>query len=165
MLFRVYVPSNPASTRIDAGSGIVSTDPPAATDGGRIAVDYEGNRYGSSSMRTWADRIHHAAGRCATRYPTIARAVLPADALTRVGSYDDQNGHITLDTTPDGRSDTLELVSAWLGLDRDEVAGELDTVSSSRHLMLREVRDALASGDPATMFAARQMAARYRLPI
>lgn len=84
--YRLYVPAAGSLTHIDDGSAIVGEP-----EGDRIGVDFEGNRYGACNMQTFEDRITHAAGRRAYRYPTTARASYPADALIEVGTvrYDE----------------------------------------------------------------------------
>jgi hypothetical protein len=86
-LVRVYVPSpsaGPLVRRIARGSGIVGT-PVGET---RIQIDYEGNLYGAENLRTWQDRVAHAADRHLTSYPTIARAMVAVPELVRVAWYD-----------------------------------------------------------------------------
>ena len=45
-------------------------------------------RHGSSSMTTFEDKVHHAAGRLSQRYPTIARLTARADDFVVVGTYE-----------------------------------------------------------------------------
>lgn len=102
----LYIPVPDALHTILPGSGIVGTD-----HGERVLVDYEGNRYGSESFKTYADRCLHAAGRHVTNYPTIARAFMPANQLRPVGTFDDLFGEVHLDA---GQEATL---AQWLGVD------------------------------------------------
>lgn len=89
----VYVPKigTNAHATIDAGSGIVGT----VVAGGEVRIDFEGNRYRTDNIRTWADKVFHAAGRHTFNegrgYPTVARAHVPSEDLTCVGTfvYDD----------------------------------------------------------------------------
>ena len=85
-VYRLYVPAAGSNTGIDDGSAIVG-EPEIK----RIGVDYEGNRYGASNVQTFEEKVAHAAGRRAARYPTTARASYPADSLIEVGSvrYDE----------------------------------------------------------------------------
>ena len=146
----VFVPTDPARTlSIDSGSGIVGT-----VDGPMTVIDYEGNRYGSTSMVTWADRVHHAAGRHADRYPTVARSVVPAVTLVQVGTFDSERGQVHLDPAQGAR------VADWLGIPQAAMDDQLRT-TSARHQMRREV-DALRA-DPARRVEADWLARRYRL--
>lgn len=101
----VYVPVGQALT-IREGSGIVGT----LQENGRVMIDYEGNLYGAVNIVTFADRVHHAWGRHSVHYPTVARALVPTDAVARVGWYDPEAGVVDLD----GPEDEAAL-SAWLG--------------------------------------------------
>lgn len=156
MTIHVYVPTSSCHARIDPGSGVVA----AAAGPGRLLADYEGNRYNAANIVTYADRVHHAAGRAAVSYPTLARAVLPASALVRVGTWDDKAGRVHLDGDA-----ARAAVRTWLGLE-DTSAGntalDVQLVSTSvRHQMRAEIEKALACGDPAAAMAARAMARRY----
>lgn len=95
----VPAPGGILATTIDARSGIVGTpirewfkndgeDPEDAEDG-ILVIDYEGNRFKASNIRTYADRVMQAAGRHAAHYPTVARQTVHAwqDELLRVGVY------------------------------------------------------------------------------
>jgi len=77
--YRLYVPAPGVDTHIDAGSAIVGDIRDGMHD-----VHYE--RGGASNVRTFEERIIHAAGRRAHRYPTVARSLLPATDLVDVGS-------------------------------------------------------------------------------
>lgn len=79
--FDVYVPAGSSSWCLPR-SGIVGS-----LEGGRLLLDYEGARYGQASIRTYADKLHHAAGRHDTRYPTAARVWIDPKDATLVGSY------------------------------------------------------------------------------
>lgn len=83
----VFVPRSgvPAERMIDAGSAIVGADVRAD---GNVEVYYEGNRLGAENLRRYEDRLLVAGGRLAQRYPTIARALVPADDLVLVGTLD-----------------------------------------------------------------------------
>lgn len=118
--------------------------PQATVDNIRAAdtlrLDYEGNKYRSPSFATWADRVHHAYGRQAQRYPTIARTSVPRTVVQIVATYDPREGQITLlddaDPVP---------VARWLGADTLDGA-ELHTTSVAAHAQRREIRAALAAG-------------------
>lgn len=105
----VYVP-NPDSTRligVDPKSGIIGR--PALHDDSLLLVYYEGNRYGFSNVITFADRCMIAAERMTQDAPTIAKSLVPCDAVIRVGSYLPEYRRVELD---DGASVTR--LAAWL---------------------------------------------------
>lgn len=77
--YRLYVPAPSTITYIDPGSAIVGE-----TSGGMVDVHFE--RGGADNVRTFEDRITHAAGRRAQSYPTTARGTYPAEQLVDVGS-------------------------------------------------------------------------------
>jgi len=77
--YRLYVPARGVRTQIDDASAIVGE-----ARGDLIDVHYE--RGGADNVRTFEDRITHAAGRRAQSYPTIARGTHPAGDLVDVGS-------------------------------------------------------------------------------
>lgn len=56
------------------GSGIVTHDEAAPDARGGHLIYYEGNLNGSEDLRNFWDRVIHAAGRLAKRYPTVACA-------------------------------------------------------------------------------------------
>lgn len=164
-VLNVYVP-RPGSRQelaIDSGSGIVGTPDP---DGERILIDYQGNvRFPNESFARFADRVMHAGGRHAwieedgavIRYPTIARSHVPAAELLEVGSYDDLEGVVTLAGPAAEAALACWLETPALGPD------ELLTSASVRHMMRREVKQALASSDPRSHLAAQEMIRRYKL--
>lgn len=153
MEYRIYVPTkgHPAVAGILPGSGIVGRP-----RGGSILADYEGNRFNGPSLAVYADRVHHAAGRAATGYPTVARSLMPADALTPVAFYDDQEGQIVPD---DAQAE--QMICAWLGAELLDAA-QLRTTGAS-HERRREIRAALASHNPAVRLFARREAERIGL--
>jgi hypothetical protein len=69
---------------IDRGSGIVAD---AAAVAELVDVYFEGNRFGSPSMHTFEQKVFHAAGRLAQRYPTIARGRFRLADFDTVGTY------------------------------------------------------------------------------
>jgi hypothetical protein len=112
--FPVYIPHAAAPKRlrdtvalIDPKSAIVSVPD---LSGDELLVYFEGNRYRAANMITFADRARHAAERLATNYPTIARALVPRRALTRVGSFTPDHGV----DVPDARA--LVALARWLEL-------------------------------------------------
>jgi hypothetical protein len=122
----VYVPYVGTLEWIDPGSGIVGSKLDNEPD--RIVIDYEANRHGAVNIRTFADRVAHAADRHITRYPTIARAVVDADQLLWVGTFDPNTGVVDL-----GNSEPLE---SWLveaaGREITDLDAELRTTSPVR---------------------------------
>ena len=65
---------------ITKGSGIVGQP----YNDNEILAYYEGNLYGASNIVTWADRVHHAADRMATAYPTVAKTIARKEAKSRL---------------------------------------------------------------------------------
>ena len=140
----VPAPGHPLSPFIAPGSAIVGREPVS----GRISVYYEGNIYNTPGLARFADRVFTAAGRLAERYPTVARASLPATSLRRIGRWDDERGEVVLD---ERQADAL--LAAYLGLgvlDRSELVA----LGSSRWQIRRDLAAAHASADPATRAAA-----------
>jgi hypothetical protein len=103
----VYVPAgdHPATETIRVGSGIVGMPDGA----GLTEIYFEGGIYDQVNMASLADRVAHAYGRLKKRYPTVARMVVPQDAVIAVGTFDPGEGRIEL-TGPDSAS----LVARWL---------------------------------------------------
>lgn len=104
----VYVPRPGAAelSHIDLGSGIVGV--PA--EDGEIAIFFEGNRYGSPAMKTFADRVSHAASRLRFDYPTSARVLVAEKNLIRIGHYDGVECRVELESEEAERE-----LAAWLG--------------------------------------------------
>lgn len=103
----VYVPAgdHPATSTIAPASGIVGRP-----DGsGLTEIYFEGGIYDQVNMASLADRVAHAYGRLAENYPTMARMVVPQDAIIAVGTYVPGERRIEL-TGPDSES----LVARWL---------------------------------------------------
>jgi len=151
----VVVPAEGRLSHVAPASGIVC----APDEGGGRLIYFEGNKYGSESLAHWADRVYHAAGRLIERYPTVARMTVAADDVVTVGHLDCEDGEITL-TEPGSRP----LLAAWLGVE-DLPPEMLRTRTVVRHMMRREVREAIASHDPRKMAEAAWMSRRYQLGI
>lgn len=83
--YHVLVPKDgtPAAQQIMPGSGIVCAD----LSGPQVEVYYEGNRYGTSALRSFEAKLLHAAGRLQARYPTIAMGVWARSQFEVVGKY------------------------------------------------------------------------------
>lgn len=76
-------PDSDAARTIDPGSGIVTADAGGAT----VDVYFEGNGYRAANIRTFEDKVLHAAGRLAKAYPTIARGRFPREDFDGVGTF------------------------------------------------------------------------------
>lgn len=131
----VYVP---AAGREDAlgiapASGIVGR----VQDDGRVLIYSEGNLHGAENIRTYADRLAHAASRMAVAYPTTSTRLVSAGDVVRVGSFDPEWGRVRLD-------DEVAL-ARWLGT--DEVADAERHTSEGTPARRREVRAALERPD------------------
>lgn len=128
----VYVPHPDAPAeaartvaQIDRGSGIVGkrvveADPEESP----ILVYFEGNRFGSQSMKRYADRVLHAAGRMTENAPTIAKTLARPDALLQVGWWYPQERRVecvgSADSPEPGRA--LYQLAAWLDLPLEDPA-------------------------------------------
>lgn len=85
-VFDVWVPRPSTALGIDPRSAIVSS---VAQDGQTHRVcDLEGNRLGADNLQSFPQRLLHAAGRAAQRYPTMGRAQFELTDLTHVGQFD-----------------------------------------------------------------------------
>lgn len=142
-------------TTIAVGSGIVG--PVSPDSAGRTLIDYEGNVYGSTNLIRFADRVANAASRHIERYPTVARAYVRASDLQRVGSWDAIEGNIELDSTNEAE------LAAWLGVSVIDPVELLAT--GARYEQRRDIRAALASGDPTQVAAARFYAHHHHIDI
>jgi hypothetical protein len=107
----IYVPrpGHPELAHIDPGSAIVGVP----LDDGRVAIYYEGNRYGSASMERLADRMAQAAARLRFDYPTVAKARVPSESLVQVGRYDGVEGRVEVSDR-----DAERELCRWLGVDQ-----------------------------------------------
>lgn len=110
---RVYIPRDGTAARaaIAEQSGVVGS----RAEGGRVLLDYEANMHGAVNIKTFADKVHHAAGRHTAGYPTRARTEVDNAAVIEVGRYDGER--VILD------AERREAVADWLGVD----PGALDT--------------------------------------
>ena len=90
----VFVPTgeHPATAMIAPGSGIVGRP-----DGGSLTeIYFEGGIYEQVNMTSFADRVANAHDRMATDYPTVAKMVVPRDALVVVGIFVPREGRVEL---------------------------------------------------------------------
>ncbi len=94
LVFRVYVPMAERQQGIAKGSGIVGVEDDGH-GGHRLLVYYEGDLY-RADKRPYPDLVYHAADRMATAYPTVARALVRADSLLQVGTFDYAHGRLVI---------------------------------------------------------------------
>jgi len=90
-------PGTDAAHRIARGSGIVGRAGLSPT----VTVDFEGNIYHAENLRTFAQRVQHAADRLLQHYPTVARSTFARHAFDVVGTVVDGDVHITDDARVD----------------------------------------------------------------
>lgn len=91
---------------IDRGSGIIVSAGP--NESGYVELYYEGNRYGACNIRTFADRVYHAADRASTRYPTIATMAAKQAEVVQIGEFDGTTVSLAADRE-------RALLETWLG--------------------------------------------------
>ena len=108
--YPVYVPLGRLRSQIDRGSGIVGS--PWEGRDGQILIDFEGNRYRSMNLRTFADRVRHAWHRHTTSYQTVARLVIGEEQLQQIGWWQPDDREVDL-LNPDA----AVLLADWLGVD------------------------------------------------
>jgi len=106
----VYVPAggDPATAGIARGSAIVGVPDPGTEE---VRIYFEGAVHDAVNMVTLADRAVHACGRMRERYPTIAKRVVPREALVAVGTFDEAGGRILLTG-----EQSASAVATWLGV-------------------------------------------------
>lgn len=119
-------------------------------DGSTWMIDYEGNLHGAANIRTFADRVAHAAGRAATRYPTVARCAVRLDQVESVGSFSESQGQIILGAP--------EPLRRWLGL---EVILDGELLTTDARSQARRDLERIRRANPAL---AREMSRRLGLP-
>jgi hypothetical protein len=107
--FTVFLPRPDTylAQTVARGSALVGQLDPAAE---RIQVDYEGGIYGQINLRRFVERVHCAADRQASDYPSGSRAWVPAADLTAIGSFTADSGQVKLD--PAAQS----ALASWLDL-------------------------------------------------
>lgn len=105
----VYLPTggDPATTEIVRGSAILGRPRFGSAE---VTVYFEGAIYDHENVRTLADRATQAAGRMVERYPTVAKRVVPCDALIAIGTFDLRDRRIILTGPHSERA-----VAEWLG--------------------------------------------------
>src|SRR4051812_14214840 len=121
----VYVPrqDHPEVAHIDGGAAVAGLP----LDDGYVDIYYEGNRYGSASMRRFGDRVAQAAARLRFDYPTVAKARVPSELLVEVGRYDGVEGRVEL-----RGEDAEDELCRWLAVEKLDPAelARTDTPSS-----------------------------------
>jgi hypothetical protein len=110
MRLPVYVPNPDALPTIPPGAGIIGApaypiDPePGSSPADLLLIEYEDNH--AETIRTFADRVRHAAARHLTGGPTAKRLLVNADDLLVVGSFGTKTARIEV-TNP-------QTLQAWL---------------------------------------------------
>jgi hypothetical protein len=94
-------PGTLADAVIAAGSGVVAV--PASEEPGKLRVYYEGNLYNAANIRTWADRVRHAAERLLVDAAVIATGISEVDEFVVVGRFAAMDG-VVLDANATARS-------------------------------------------------------------
>lgn len=124
---------------IARGSGVVTGGERAHAPLGHMRVWFEGNLNGAVNLERWADRVHCAADRMLSGYPTTAVRDLPGAQFQAVAFYDPGSGIFDWQV-PYWRS----ALSEWLG--RSIVDEDIETslaLHESKRAMSR-----LRSGAP-----------------
>ena len=114
MRVSVFVPAPESGSlaNIKRGSGIVAVELRPWT-----RIDYEGDLYNASNMVTFADRVKRAWQRQEHEYPTIARMVVPAGELVKVGEFDSENGVVEIGHEAPMDADTArDILADWLSV-------------------------------------------------
>ena len=111
-------------------------------------VDYEGTARRASRIITFADRLHHASGRHWSKYPTIARRLVPRSDFVRLGSYDYAMGEVDLGDGEFDLEDARDLVLTWLEVSPPELPAELQTRGSATLQLRWELASLRSSDDP-----------------
>lgn len=127
-LIPIWVPGTSSAHRrlllpSSAVVGLPMSQMLASADGvedDRIVIYYEGNRFGSATMKTFADRCRVAAGRLAADRDaggvgtsTSAVAWVRREELIRVGLFDPEEVLVTI-----GDAGAAVVLSDWLGVER-----------------------------------------------
>jgi hypothetical protein len=97
-------------TSIAPGSGVVTGGDRGDADSGELRVWFEGNLFNAVNLQRWADRVHCAAERMRTNYPTTAVRNFPGECFRAVAFYDPETGRFDWQV-PGWRA----LLSDWLG--------------------------------------------------
>ena len=140
----VLIPTNPTTT-ILPGSGVVAGGDRADAPLGYFRVWYEGNTT-ATNLQRYADRVHCAADRMLTCYPTSAVRNAPAEDFISLGFYLPDTGEFDWQV-PHWRP----ALSEWLGR---PVTDEDLTTTLAQHEARREMKR-LRSGTPEDQMNAR----------
>ena len=110
---RVYVPREGTAARagIAEHSGAVGTP----IGGGRVVLDFEANMYGAANIKTYADAVHHAAGRHLWGPRVTPRAPGPRRTRMRLS--------MSASTTANG-PEQRRTIAEWLGVGEERVEAE-----------------------------------------
>lgn len=156
MRFDVYMPATSAGHQygILHGSGIVGT----VQGDGRLMIDYEGDVARAAQMVTFADRIHRAASRHASLYPTSARDIVLTAEFAHLATYDYATGVVDLTTGMFDLEDTQDLLCEWLEVSREDLEPQLATRGSSTLQFWRELTSLRKSRDRDQIAQAKRMA-------
>lgn len=154
-MLTVYVPAQNSELRsmIAPASGIVGS-PVETDDGPKMRIDYEGNIYSADNIKTFADRVQHAAGRHGGQdqppYPTVARQIVEPGALIPIGRYDREEGRVIVENR--------KALREWL--DRDRIPDRELKAGGAIFERRRRIKEALGSEDPRKREIARRMKKR-----
>jgi len=87
-MYPVYIlhPDSQIALIVKKGSGIVGQ--PESVDQQRFIGFYEGNVYQAENIKTYEDKLYHAADRMIHNYPTKAKIAVTHNEVTRVGYFD-----------------------------------------------------------------------------
>lgn len=96
--------------RIVPGSAIVGPFADAAEGADEREIYYEGNVIGASNIVTYADRVMVAADAVVHRFPTTAKARVPAAELLEVAWFAYESSQLYVLADP-----ALGALAAWLG--------------------------------------------------
>lgn len=113
------------------GSAVVSTEPV----GTQVLCYLEGNLYDAENIKTYADRVLHAASRLRTGYPTSAVRSIPRSELVPVGTFNDSFGEVIL------RDDRAAELATWIGVSEKALEEQLLTTDSAHALAARTLRE------------------------
>lgn len=130
MTVLVLIPTDPTTT-IHPGSGVVTGGDRSDAPPGYLRVWYEGSTT-ATNLQRWADRVHCAADRMLTGYPTSAVRNAPGDDFIALGFYSPDTGEFDWQV-PHWRT----ALSEWLG--RPVTDDDL-TTTISHHQALREMK-------------------------
>jgi hypothetical protein len=103
----LYVMSDTSTHTILPGSAIVGDYDFTV---GRVALDFEGNKYDAENLRRFVERARVAWDRHVTNYPTISRVWVQSHEVVIVGEYDPLHERVNINPLD------LPKFEAWLGM-------------------------------------------------